>query len=410
MRKHLYTLMIAMTFLLAACSAPADNTAVCANEAPVTMEDLEGARAYGSSDCMEEALTQEPSVSAQPQDESMSYFVFTTNSADYSDDAGHKLLTEHLTTAVFESADPEQSYWVNGFLEQNYCQDADFSQVLLNFAKSNLTESGEQNFYTHSHYVSMGVGRHDESLISLLHLSSAYSGGVHPNSVQTSFNLDLEGSRLLRLEDVIYEGADDALIRRVKKAVEDKFAALGEGYLYENYEQTITTALTYGNMTPYWYFNDEGMVIYFNQYELGPYAAGIISAQLTYEDLESIVKPQYMPPEITGVAEQVTISTTGPENGECYQVYLGEGETVYITIEGDAYHVRFSEVYWVESTPVGQSMMFSADHIEDGTVIQVIGGVVSPERIYAIEYCDSTGSYLLYLYNGETYADFPVGK
>lgn len=425
MRKRLCTLFFGVIFLLAACSASSDSAAVehanlasaedledSMKQTPMAIEDSgEQIEIYPGEGTLGNAGELTPDAEHSSEEESadtMSYFTFVQESADYLDESGHKLLIEQLTTAAYQSSDAEQSQWVNSLLEQNYSQDADFSQGLLQFAKNNLADLGEQNFYTHSHYVSMGVGRHDASLISLLHLSSAYSGGVHPNSVQTSFNLDLEEKRLLRLEDVIYEGAAEALIRRVKEAVERKFSTIGEGFLYESYVETITTALTYGNMTPYWYFNDEGLVVYFNQYELGPYAAGIISAHISYQDLDSIIKPRYMPAKLSGTVESVTVSDTPVASENYYEINLGAGETIYISVEGEAYHICFSEVYWVEETPVGQSMLFSANHIEDGTVIAITGGVIDPQRIYAIEYCDEAGSHLVYLRNGETYLKLPA--
>lgn len=336
----------------------------------------------------------------QPQhtENSMNYFVFQQDEIIHTDDENRQLLIEQLTVADFRSLDSELDSWVNGILDGIYASDIQFGKDLLTYAQRDLKALGEAQFYAYSHYVSMGVGRHDDAVASVLYLSSAYSGGANPNSVQMAYNLDLNQKKVLTLEDVVYEDGTSALAKMVQSVVENKFAALGEGALFDNYTETVTNAFTYGNMTPYWYFNDNGLVIFFNQYELGPYAAGIIKAQLAYDQLDGILRDSYFPAGYTGTVTDISL-LQAPEEGEwVYYVDLGAGDTYYISIEGKASHVQLSEVFYVEKTLVGESMLFSANQLDDTTTIALTVDLSDSSRTYAVEYFDKNGGpYVIYL-------------
>lgn len=337
--------------------------------------------------------------------EAMNYFVFRQTNETYTDESGRELLVESLVIPEFYSADPELREWVNGTVSAIYDSDAAFGQSLISFAGK---EVGNENFYTYSNYVTMGIARHDSRVASLLSQSSAYSGGAHPNSLQTAYNLDLANRRVLKLEDVISENGADELIELVQMDIENRFFLLGEDALFSDYAQTISNALSYGSMTSYWYFTEEGMVVFFNQYELGPYTSGIIRADLPYEKLDGILLPEYLPPAHTGAVKDAYMTQVPDEDDWIYYVDLTEGETVYVSLDGKADHVQFSEVFWAGRTVVGESMLFSANQVSDGTTFAVTGDLSDPAKIYAVEYYDSSGGpYVLYVYQGNAYKELP---
>ena len=226
------------------------------------------------------------------------YFTFTAESSTITDDDGLTIMLENQTVPTFTSADPERSAWVQDILAKI---DRDFSTDSTNldaYAREYLSMYGSETFYSFSNYQQLGVARHDERVVSLIVLSSLYSGGTHPNSVQVAYNLDIENRRILRLEDIITETGAGELAKLVLEKVDEKFAPIDGGNgLFEDYAATIETSMVYGNMTAYWYLNDVGLVIFYNQYELGPYAAGIIKVELPYDILDGILNPEYLPPE-----------------------------------------------------------------------------------------------------------------
>ena len=154
-------------------------------------------------------------------------------------------------------------------------------------------------------------------------------------------------------------------------------------------------------MTPYWYFNQEGLVIFFNQYELTPRGAGVLKVNLSYDSLDGIVKKEYIPESAKGWVTGVLADWKRPDKETVYDVRLGEGEMLYITLRGKATHVQLSEVRFTEQTPVGSTMLFSANWLNEETTLALQANP-DPEKIYAVEYYDASGGpRILYLQNNE---------
>lgn len=328
------------------------------------------------------------------------YFVFTTSSNTLSNDDGIAILYENRIIAQFVSADEGRRAWVQSILdslEQNF----DVSSTYLStYAGEYLQEYGADSFYSFSNYQQLAAARHDEAVVSLIELSSVYSGGSHPNSVQTTFNLDIANQRLLRLEDVIAEGTESDLARMVQEGVDAKFAVIdGMNGLFDDYADTIADSFAYGCMTPYWYFNDVGLVIFYNQYELGPYAAGIIKVELGYADLEGILLPQFIPAE-QAEPGGVKVLNSG-ENLQSISVEIEpEGKTLCIGVEGVIHEVQISEVLWLDDTAIGQNVRFSAESLGTGDVLQITGGFDNETRSFAIKFRNEDGIQVLYLHDG----------
>ena len=120
-----------------------------------------------------------------------------------------------------------------------------------------------------------------------------------------------------------------------------------------------------------------------------PYAAGIIKFELEYDSLNGILKEAYLPKEIEGWVTNISVDKDA-DNRDVYDVYLGEGETVYITLSGTATQVQLSEVSFVEQTAVDSTMLFSANRLDDETTLAVTIDV-DPEIVYAVEYYDGAG-------------------
>lgn len=414
MKKRIIMLLL-VCILLAGCgsaSSSAADTAAAAQPAAETAAQAvvcEAAEAGEASAAVETTAAYAYNYSAKAEFDvgGMNYFSFGSESVTYQSDDGTDLLLEVLPKTEFTADSSAQEAWIDGILEQMYAEEAEYGKRLRVLAEEDHEELGE-NFYCYSHYVTQGAARHDDQVISLLSLSSVYSGGAHPNSVQTAYNLDMRSGTVLALEDVVMESGAGELTRLVQSGVESKFASLGEGILFDGYAGTIAQAMTYGSMTPYWYFNDQGLVVFFNQYELGPYAAGIVKVKLTYEQLEGILKPDYFPEERTGRVTGVSLEEA-PQDGQWIRyVDLGGSQTFYIQIKGQASQVQLSQLQYVEQTVVGQTMMFSANYLDDTATLAVTVDLSDTSRIYAVEYLDETsGPNVLYLQGSQISTELP---
>lgn len=394
LRKLSFILILAI--LLSACgaSAPEENAAVeLPGTATCTMDTAEGEPAESE---RSEVEIPESAAAAMPEsDAEYFYFIKYTNTVTGDDDQA--LLYENRCMPTFISGDPQRSEWVSGILgniERDFNTD---STNLSDYARDYVQDNGTEFFYSYSNYQLLGIARHDEAVVSLIALSSLYSGGSHPNSVQVAYNLDIANQRVLKLEDIILEQSAPALAKLVREAVDDKFAVIdGEIGLFEDYGETIDNSMAYGVMTPYWYLNNQGLVIFYNQYELGPYAAGIIKVELAYDALEGILLEDYFPVAGDGVPGDLKVIGAG-ERGSRIPITLDEQEGVlFIGVEGTVCQVQLSEVMWLEDTPIAQDLRFSALQLDENDVLEIYGGCCDETKSYVIEFTDGRGEHHLY--------------
>ena len=335
------------------------------------------------------------------------YFLFTTTSNTITDDNGVTLLYENQCIPTFTSPDAGRMGWVTEILSgitRDFLTD---SQNLHEYAREFVELNGTEYFYSHSNYQQIGAARHDETVVSLISLSSLYSGGSHPNSVQTAYNLDIANRLILRLEDVIAEDGADALAKLVRAEVDGKFAFIDGGNgLFEDYGDTIDNSMQYGNMTPYWYLNDTGLVIFYNQYELGPYAAGIIKVELPYEALDGILMEEFYPTELDDAAGDLVLRSSLEGCSRIPITIEKDAEVLLVGVQGKVYQVQLSEILWLEDTPIAQNFIFSALSLEENDVLEITGGYTDESRSFAIEFVNGKGEHeIYYIHDGELSED-----
>ena len=400
LRKLCFLLITAILLTACGASAPEDalngaaaDTASCSIASLTEQETAEDQTVAGTP----EEAPESPELCAAE------YFIFESRTNTVTNDDGLPLLYEHQAAPIFTSTDPERSEWVGSILssiDRYYRED---SANLQTYARDFVSMNGTEYFYSYSNYQQLGIARHDERIVSLIALSSLNSGGSHPNSVQTAYNLDIENRRVLRLEDLILESGAEELAAMVRAGVDEKFLMIDGGNgLFADYGATIDNSMVYGNMTPYWYLNNEGLVIFYNQYELGPYAAGIIKVVLPYEALDGILNPEYLPAEPAGIPGDLLLRN---DSEGCHKIPITierEGETLMIGVEGTVYQVQLSEILWLENTPIARQLIFSAKSLCSNDVLEITGGYTDSTRSFAIEYINGRGEgRILYIQDGE---------
>ena len=394
LRKLSFILIIAI--LLSGCGASAPSEAEQYGAAESIFHRAEQESTAKDTFLDTETLAESPAEAGEGAVCKAEYFLFGRDTNAITDDSGQTILYENFTGAEFTSDDPERCGWVNGILGGIARDYATNSTNLREYAGEFIDMNGSEHFYSYSNYQQLGVARHDEAVVSLIELSSLYSGGTHPNSVQIAYNLDIENRRLLRLEDVIAEEAAQTLAELVRRGVDGKFTFIDGGNgLFEDYGATIDNSMVYGAMTPYWYLNDKGLVIFYNQYELGPYAAGIIKVEVPYEDLKGILNEEYFPPYSGGSGGLRLMEDFEGLHGIPVTIEAA-GQTLLVGVEGTVYQVQLSEILWLEDTPIAQELIFSAKSLCQNDVLEITGGFDDETRSFAIEFINGRGEQKIY--------------
>lgn len=136
--------------------------------------------------------------------------------------------------------------------------------------------AGFGEFVTYADELSIVSQYQTDTLVSLCLLTYSSSGGAHPNSAYFTWNFDLTSGEFLTYEDF---AADEAAFRAaVSDEIMDQIfrERLGE-YYYEDYE-TYVENLAYANVC----FAPEGMTVRFDEYTMGPHAAGTPTFFISY--------------------------------------------------------------------------------------------------------------------------------
>jgi hypothetical protein len=123
------------------------------------------------------------------------------------------------------------------------------------------------------------VFRSDAQIISLIQRVYQYTGGAHGMTMQTGHTIDRTSGRQLTLANLFLTGANYA--ERLNRFV------LEEGRARK---LPMWDFKGIGEKTAF-YLSDTGVVLFFQQYEIAPYSAGIVQMQIPCELMKDILQP-----------------------------------------------------------------------------------------------------------------------
>lgn len=127
--------------------------------------------------------------------------------------------------------------------------------------------------------------------------TSSYLGGAHGASSQTYFNFDLKSQKQVELDHILLpkqKAQLNTLAHQAFKAwvLESKLASS-----VEDYEQAWKF-----NLTQNFYLGKQGLILQYAEYEIGPYIVGLPRLTIPYDQLDSILKPEYLPETVKDAA------------------------------------------------------------------------------------------------------------
>jgi len=353
------------------------------------------------------ASVEEPDAEPQNAYEDEAIFVYTIfypfEYTANSDDSAQVFLSRSWIPE-FSSEDNEMTHWLNDQLQE--IQDGvlqvrlDLESRAAEHYSRTVSDSGEDApFYTYSYYSDMNMGRHDDIVISLLHVNSVYSGGTHPNYVQSAYNFDLISQTQLELADVVYGDAVNTLLNLLLENLDEKLSVLDGSGFFADYKETVVAYFSDSDLTPYWYFSESGLVVYFNCYDIAPYAAGIIQVEMPYERLDGILRPEFFPnPRI-----DVTANLLLPEAGEGRSIIsvpsANTGSTYLLGCSGIIYDVRLYPLRgWASSdTPIPGPLLFAANRLTSGEALELTQTGQGDLDAYILDYRTGAGEQLRYI-------------
>lgn len=137
-------------------------------------------------------------------------------------------------------------------------------------------------------YVNYIVTYNQNCILSLYFDQYEYAGGAHGLTVRYSDTWNLPKSKRMELSDFFPHRNNyrEYIIQTIEKQIETELAN-GDSMYFENYAQLMNENFKPNNF----YLTEEGLVIYFQQYDIAPYASGIPTFVIPYGPT-SVVLPK----------------------------------------------------------------------------------------------------------------------
>ena len=168
------------------------------------------------------------------------------------------------------------------------------AETILESAQANFCET--DTWIPYFHQVLYSPTRVDHGILSLFGQQNSYSGGMHGNISCMAANYDLNTGDVLTLGSIMHADAtkDDFI-----DIIVDHLAAIEEEYyLYEDYVEGVRNRLDADeNSYEDFYFTSTGLCFFFSPYEIAPYASGVITIEIPYNELPGLIYDGYFPAE-----------------------------------------------------------------------------------------------------------------
>ena len=165
---------------------------------------------------------------------------------------------------------------------------------VLTSAQNSYTDNS--NWYPYSYQILYSPTRIDHGVLSMFGMQTSYSGGMHANKNCVSVNYDLMTGDILTLGSIMHADAtpDDFIAILI-----DKLNALEEDFsLFEGFEEGVRSRLGGDeNLYQDFFFTNTGLSFFFAPYEIAPYASGVITVEIPYEELPGLIYDGYFPAE-----------------------------------------------------------------------------------------------------------------
>lgn len=162
------------------------------------------------------------------------------------------------------------------------------AEELANFFINDYQQQPEQNS-AWALERSMEVVFTTEQLLTLKFSEMGYSGGAHPNSGQTYFTLNTQTGKAVPLKELLIDNYETELNKIAEPLFrKDREIAANQTYEQAGFEFKDGQFALNGNYG----VTAEGLVFYYNSYEIAPYVMGPTELTIPYSAIKSLLRPE----------------------------------------------------------------------------------------------------------------------
>jgi hypothetical protein len=137
-------------------------------------------------------------------------------------------------------------------------------------------------------YVDFTATYNENCALSLYFDQYEYTGGAHGLTVRYSDTWNLQKSKRMDLNEIFPHKSDyrEYVIDTINQQISEEIAT-GNNPYFENYSELVNENFKANNF----YLTEEGVIIYFQQYDIAPYATGLPEFLIPYAT-EGAVPPK----------------------------------------------------------------------------------------------------------------------
>lgn len=252
----------------------------------------------GETEVVEENLTEDSSETTEEvfvateeekEDEGVLVTYETTEDEKKLDDGSVIMYVSYMKPTVTISGNEEAQNIIQENLDQ---AESDFytnAAELEGEARQFYTEMPGEDESAYAYDVTYSDVRADKQVISFMRSQYTYQGGAHGYTYSCGINYDVKTGAILTLDDITTD--KEAFLAQVKEVIIEK-CDNGEykEAVFPDYKDYVDGIIA----DDLWYFDKEGITFIANAYEIGPYASGMLTFTVPYDEILD-VKEAYMP-------------------------------------------------------------------------------------------------------------------
>ena len=144
----------------------------------------------------------------------------------------------------------------------------------------------------------ISVTRNDSQMLSVNVIHDSYVGGAHPYSETYSYNIEPETGYVLALDAVVndynalYDYVHGYLNVLNEGNLDESQGMSCAGMLYPEWEDTLREFF-FERECVNWLGREDGIMIYFNGYDIAPWAAGPVQIEIDLKNNPDLLNPDY---------------------------------------------------------------------------------------------------------------------
>lgn len=300
-------------------------------------------------------------------------------------DSGKEYYSQSLGTASISSAAVEKAAAaINESLEALYAQLRDEAD----YTKRVAADQTQPDIVTLSYSCTPRATRCDTRVLSLVFDVVQNTGGVHGNFVRHSRSYDSDTGSELSLDDIAKNAQQLRTFVEnyvMGLAAGEEYRENGESFLFPDFQDTIKGIVADGQK---WYFDEKGLVLYADPYDIAPYSYGVLCFTVPYSALEEFIDPDFMPAGYDGENGMVLA-----EAGDGFDrnsvnmvgtVTVDEGaQSIILSAEETVYNLKLYS---------SERMLWQRNYLTDGEAAELICYIPDAIPNIVIEYRLADGS------------------